>query len=217
LNYSFNQPELLLLALTHKSYANETSGEDNERLEFLGDAVLGLVSSEYLYKRLPEAPEGELAKIRAAVVCEATLAAIARRLGLNEAVFLGRGELKSGGANRQSTLCDALEAVLGAIYLDGGLGPARQFVLANIVPEIDRAVAGETVIDAKTVLQELVQERQRLTPLYRLVASDGPDHNKVFTVEVYWGEKTWGRGRGRSKKAAEQAAAREALENFRVC
>jgi|LFRM01.1.fsa_nt_gb ribonuclease-3 len=217
LGHTFNNPSLLRLALTHTSFANETHDEtygDNERLELLGDAVLSLIITEELYQRLEDAPEGHLARLRSAIVCEPSLACAARRLGLGQVLLLGKGEAKSGGRHRSSTLCDAFEAVVGALYLDGGLDVARKFVLTSVAKEIGRVVAGDALVDPKTQLQELVQAKQQATPMYRLVKTEGPDHNKTFTVEVYWQDQVWGTGRGRSKKAAEQAAAKEALDRI---
>ena len=219
LGYTFKDPSLLRLALTHTSFANETQDTtcgDNERLELLGDAVLSLIITEELYKRLEEAPEGHLARLRSAIVCEPSLACAARRLGLGKVLLLGKGEAKSCGRHRSSTLCDAFEAVVGALYLDGGLDVARRFVLSSVAEEIGRVIAGDALVDPKTQLQELVQARQQETPMYRLVKTEGPDHNKTFTVEVYWQDQVWGTGRGRSKKAAEQAAAKEALDRIAV-
>lgn len=219
LGYTFKNLSLLRLALTHTSFANETHAAahgDNERLELLGDAVLGLIVTEHLYNRLEEAPEGHLARLRSAVVCEPSLACVARRLGLGQVLFLGKGEAKSGGRHRSSTLCDAFEAVVGALYLDGGLDVARKFVLSSVAKEINRVIAGDTLVDPKTQLQELVQEKEKETPMYRLVRAEGPDHNKTFTVEVYWQDLVRGTGSGRSKKVAEQAAAKEALDRITV-
>jgi ribonuclease-3 len=204
-----------LCSLTHKSYVNEHRGdgwEDNERLEFLGDAVIDLVVSEYLVSRFPLAREGDLSKLRAAVVDEAGLAAMARALGLGELLRLGRGEEMTGGREKASLLADSMEAVIAAIFLDRGLPAAHALVDRFLDDAYARAEAGSLDRDWKTQLQELGQARQRSSPRYRVVAEVGPDHAKTFEIEVELRGTVLGRGSGRSKKDAEQAAAREALE-----
>lgn len=201
---------LLATALTHKSYANEMGLESNERLEFLGDAVLGLVVGDHLFHRFPEAREGQLAKIRAQVVSAPVLARRSKELGLGEFLRLGRGEAFTGGRARESSLADVFEAVVGAFYTCGGLAPAKAFILAQLESEIEEAAGGRRVFDFKTRLQEELQGQGR-KPRYEVTREEGPDHGKQFTVVVYAEGRQIGQGRGRSKKEAEQLAAREAL------
>ncbi len=208
---------LLTRALTHRSWVHERSRSkltDNERLEFLGDAVVELAVSEYLYNAFPAAPEGDLARMRASVVKEGSLAACGRRLGLGDALRLGVGEAKSGGRTRDSLLADSYEAVIGAIYLDHGWEVARRVVLRSLAPEIESVATGESSLDAKSALQELLQAESGVTPQYRLLEAIGPDHNKAFVSEVVYGGERIGRGEGRSKKASEQAAAQDALDRL---
>ncbi len=209
LQYTFRDRSLLELALTHSSFANEKGAHrDNERLEFLGDSVLGFITAEYLYSTMPGTPEGELTKLRSAAVCEKSLAKFARELNLGGDLRLGKGEMLSGGADRPSILSDAFESVIAAIYLDGGLEAARAFVLRFIrTAETDAAA----VTDYKTKLQEVVQQNPDEHLSYVLAAESGPDHDKTFTVEVYLNSNCIATGVGHSKKKAEQAAAREAL------
>jgi ribonuclease-3 len=195
-------------ALTHSSYANETGAEHNERLEFLGDAILGFITAEELYAKTPAMPEGELTKLRAGYVCESSLAAAARRLGIGERLRLGRGEKAGGGGARDSILADAFEAVLAATYLDGGIGPCREMVKKAV---LDHPPAGP-VRDAKSRLQEVLQGQGNPAPEYRTVSESGPDHRKEFTVEAMIGGVAAARGSGRSKKAAEMDAAERVLE-----
>src|SRR5512143_968095 len=205
--------EISLAALTHKSFVNEHRGEgllDNERLEFLGDAVIDLAVSHRLMERFPEAREGELSKIRAAVVDEAGLARMARELDLGALLRLGRGEELTGGRQKSSLLADAMEAVVAALYLGGGLEPVLTLLDRFLGEAFARAAAGTLDRDYKTQLQELAQSKLRVSPRYRVIAEHGPDHSKIFEVELK-GE-TIGRGAGRSKKDAEQAAAKLALE-----
>jgi ribonuclease-3 len=218
LGHRFKRPELLTLALTHRSFANEQGDAENyERLEFLGDAVLGLVASEILYRRHPELPEGELSKLKAHAVSKSALAPYAEQIGIGAALRLGVGEERSGGRSKMSLLADSLEALFGAVFLDGGLGPAREVVLpmlqaalADAPGERSRAGSG----DSKTRLQELAQGRGWPLPEYRLIGEAGPDHSKVFTVECWVAGAPAGRGEGASKKAAEQRAAADALSAF---
>lgn len=208
-----------LAALTHKSFVNEHRGdghEDNERLEFLGDAVIDLLVSEYLMARFPAAREGELSKLRAAVVDEAGLAGMARALALGELLRLGRGEEMTGGREKTSLLADAMEAVIAAIFLDGGLAAVHRLVDPFLVDAYDRAAAGSIDRDFKTQLQEQSQARFRASPRYRVVAEIGPDHAKTFEIAVELRGRELGRGTGRSKKDAEQGAARQALEAVAV-
>jgi ribonuclease-3 len=202
-----------LAALTHKSYVNEhrDEGADNERLEFLGDAVVDLAVSHRLMERFPDADEGELSKLRALLVNEETLARVARHLGLGGLLRMGRGEEMTGGRDKSSVLADALEAVIGAVYLSSGL-PGALSVVDRLFGDLLQGVAeGKSGEDWKTRLQELVQTRLRQSPRYRVVSEDGPDHSKTFEVEVTVGTELFARARGRSKKEAEQAAARETL------
>jgi ribonuclease-3 len=209
INYKFKDPSLLELAVTHSSYANEKGGHNNnERLEFLGDSVLGFITAEYLFTTMPGTPEGELTKLRSAAVCEKSLAVFANSLGLGRYLRLGKGEVMSGGASRPSILSDAFESVIAAIYLDGGMEAAKKFVLRFIeTAETDVSA----VTDYKTKLQEIVQQNPDEQLRYVLAAEAGPDHDKTFTVEVYLNSNCVATGEGHSKKKAEQAAAREAL------
>ena len=209
-SYSFKNPELLTRALTHSSYTNERHDcPCNERLEFLGDSVLGLLAAEYLFENFPKWPEGELTRARAAYVCEPSLFKAAQALGLGERLLLGKGEEATGGRARAAVLADAFEAVLAAMYLDGGLEPCRRLVREYVMNR-----PPEGMQDAKTQLQERVQATGGESPCYRLISECGPDHDKVFTSEVLVGGKRAGVGEGRSKKSAEQAAAAEALKNM---
>jgi ribonuclease III len=214
---SLADPAVALAAITHKSYVNEHRGEglcDNERLEFLGDAVIDLAVSHRLMERFPDAREGELSKIRAALVDEAALARLARELDLGALLRLGRGEELTGGRQKSSLLADALEAVIAAIYLGGGLAPVLGLVDRFLGEAFERAAAGTLDRDYKTQFQELSQSRLRVVPRYRVVAEHGPDHSKVFDVELELRGEVVGRGAGRSKKDAEQAAAKAALETL---
>jgi ribonuclease-3 len=186
---------------------------DNERLEFLGDAVIDFVTAEFLYHRYPEMDEGQLTRLRAALVRTDSLAHQARKLQLGEYLRLGRGEVASGGRNRPNILCGAFEALVGAIYLDQGIEPVRTLLSNLFGPEAERVVQSHSDRDAKSLLQESVQADLQLTPSYHTVRESGPDHAKEFTVEVTVGNQVIGRGRGRSKQTAEQAAARDALES----
>ncbi len=211
LGYQFKNPALLARALTHSSYANERHVDtgDNERLEFLGDSVLGFITAEYLFANHRDFPEGELTKLRAYAVCEKSLFSYAEEIGLGHYLKLGKGEERTGGRTRPSVLSDAFEAVIAAIYLDGGIDEAKKFVLRFVVPYVE---AKPTFKDYKTMLQEVVQKNQGETLEYVLVSETGPDHDKCFTVEVHLNSNVIGRGVGGSKKKAEQNAAKEALE-----
>jgi ribonuclease-3 len=207
---------LAAMALTHRSYAFEGGlTQNNERLEFLGDSVLGLVVTDLAYREFPDLSEGELAKLRAATVNMGALAEVARELALGDLVLLGRGEELSGGRDKASILADALEAVLGAVYLDAGLASARGLIERLFRPRMQAYARGEGERDYKTVLQELSSQDFGSVPDYRVVAR-GPDHAKEFTATVFLGGEAWGRGEGRSKKEAEQAAAREAHAKLSV-
>ena len=210
IGYYFKNEQLLKQALTHSSYANEKHLKklsDNERLEFLGDAVLEVISSEYLYANYPNLTEGQLTKLRASIVCEPTLADCTEAIHLGDYLFLGKGEDHTGGRKRKSVLSDAIEAVIGAIYLDGGFANAKEFVLKYIMTDIEHK---HLFYDSKTILQEVVQgEHEQLT--YVLLGETGPDHDKTFEVGVLIGNKEISTGKGHTKKAAEQEAAYQAL------
>ena len=215
---SFNSESLLEQAFVHSSYLNENPSfalPSNERLEFLGDAILGLVVAEKLYREFPELPEGELTAIRASLVCRETLAKLASSLKLGDYLLLGQGEEASGGRTRQSDLANALEALIGAIYLDRGLAKTREFALSQLEPALKTIRAGKMAPNYKALLQEFVQGEKESPPIYRLVESTGPDHNKQFTVEVLIETEVLGQGTGKSKKAAEVEAARSAWRKLR--
>lgn len=209
----FNNIELLDTALTHTSYANEKERQipDNERLEFLGDAVLELSSSTYLYKNFTELSEGELTKTRASIVCQDTLARLARKLHLGDLLLLGRGEDANGGRERDSTLEDTFEAIIGAIYLDQGFAVAQDYVVRQLAAEFESARDGSNRRDYKTVLQEIIQQNPLQTITYVELSTSGPDHMRTFEFAVNIDGKIYGKGVGRSKKIAEQMAAKETL------
>ena len=207
IGYHFHDEKLLRQALTHSSFANEKhlkKHSDNERLEFLGDAVLEIISSEFLYKEYPDKPEGELTKLRASIVCEPTLALCTKDIALGEYLLLGKGEDQTGGRGRKSILSDALEAVIGAIYLDGGFANAKEFILRFIMNDMEHK---QLFYDSKTILQEMVQSQGEEPLVYELLGEEGPDHNKTFEVRAMIGTEEIGRGTGRTKKAAEAMAA----------
>ena len=214
LGYSFQNRELLENALTHSSRANESRGKlpSNERLEFLGDSILGMVVADHLYRGHPDLPEGDLTRTRAALVCEESLVEVAQALNLGEYLRLGKGESSGGGRERPSIQADAVEAVLAAIYLDGGIGSARKFIQKYLLSRETDALAKP--LDHKTALQELVQRESGQVLRYRLVGEEGPDHNKRFFVEVTLNGQAVGSGSGRSKKEAEQMAAAAAIESL---
>lgn len=214
LDYRFQSPELLEQALTHSSYANERLGGalmSNERLEFLGDSILGQVTADHLYREHPDLPEGDLTRLRAAMVCEEALAEVAKNWNLGEYLRLGRGEDQNGGRQRASIQADAVEAILAALYLDGGIAQARRTIRAFILCREQRTGEGH---DYKTALQEYVQRAPGRTLRYQLLKETGPDHLKEFWMEVTLDGVQVGTGKGRSKKEAEQQAAREALETL---
>ncbi|HIZ23607.1 MAG TPA: ribonuclease III [Candidatus Blautia faecigallinarum] len=215
IGYTFKNKQLLTQALTHSSYANEKKLGKlrcNERLEFLGDAVLELISSHYLYEKFPQLPEGELTKKRASLVCEPSLAYCAREFSLPDFLFLGKGEEMTGGRNRDSIVSDATEALLGAVYLDGGFANAKEFVLRFILNDLEHK---QLFFDSKTILQEMVQEMGGQPVEYQLIKEEGPDHNKKFTVNALVNGSPMGAGEGHTKKAAEQAAAYQAIRKIR--
>ena len=213
LGYKFKNLEYLKTALTHSSYANESKAKlkSNERLEFLGDAVLGIVVSDYIFAHCPDFPEGDLTKLRASLVCEKSLCKFSRTLHVGDFLKLSHGEANSDGAKRPSILADAFEAIIAAIYLDGGIDCARSFILRFIIPDIKDPK--ESVFkDYKTQLQEIIQKNPEETLEYTLVDQTGPDHNKRFWVQVCLNNNVIGKGNGKSKKEAEQQAAKEALK-----
>ncbi len=213
IRYYFNDKELLIEALSHSSYANEKrkGRNSNERLEFLGDSVLSIVVSQYLFEHFTHLPEGELTKIRASLVCEKSLYEFAKQIDLGEHILLGKGEENTGGRERVSILADAFEAVIAAVFLDGGLEAARRHILKFIPKDIDDRKP-VSFSDHKTILQEIIQKNPEEKVEYKLVGQSGPDHNKAFKVQVRLNSNVIGTGIGRSKKEAEQMAAKEALE-----
>lgn len=217
IQYHFKDKSLLVTALTHSSYANERRPSkdgktvNNERLEFLGDAVLEIISSDFLYHRYEKEPEGSLTKMRASLVCEPALARVAAEIGLPSFILLGKGETKTGGRNRPSIMADALEAMIGALYLDGGMEAASAFIRLFMLSDIDKRML---FVDCKTMLQEFLQARSE-EPVYRLIDESGPAHHKLFVVEVLLNGVPIGCGRGRSKKSAQQEAAKEALQRLK--
>lgn len=217
LRQTFPNPSVALAAITHKSFVNEhkdvTQGH-NERLEFLGDAVVDLAISDRLMDRFPLATEGELSRLRALIVNEEGLAKVARKLALGELLLLGRGEDLTGGREKSSLLADALEAVIGAVYLGRGMPGVLELVDVHFGEELDGVAEGRNGLDYKTLLQESVQEKLRVAPRYRVVSESGPDHAKIFEIEVVVGDALYGRASGHSKKEAEQAAAHQALDKI---
>ncbi len=213
LGYSFAKKNLLAEALTHRSYANEYHSDslpDNERLEFLGDAVLDLIVSDYLMTNLPDSPEGELTRIRADVVSMPGLARLAKSLDVGAALLLGKGEERSGGREKASLMADAVEALIGAVFTDGGFDAVKDVVLPLFLPFIREASRVEG-LDFKSRLQELLQGSKRDLPIYKMVETTGPAHERTYCVDVLVGDRVFGTGKGRTKKSAEQAAAEEAL------
>ncbi len=218
LGYRFTNKNLLLLALTHSSYANENkkcSHENNERLEFLGDAVLDMVVSEYMYRKFPDMPEGELTKLRAAVVCETSLADLSRKLGVGRNLLLGKGEESTGGRNRDSILADAFEAIIGAVCIDGNIDAASKYIMGFMEDCIAQTKTNFRNLDCKTHLQEMIQKISKVPLQYVIVDEKGPDHNKVFVAQVLHDGKILGQGSGKSKKEAEQNAANAALDSMK--
>ncbi len=218
IDLKFQNPSLLTQALTHRSYINEhgtADTGDNERLEFLGDAVLDFLVGDMLYQRYAELPEGDLTRLRAALVRTESLASLAQQMGLGEALRMGRGEETTGGRVRQTNLCAVFEALVGAIYLDQGLPAVQEFVIPQLNPLLDQIITAALDRDARSTLQEWSQAELNLTPIYRTVSASGPDHQKEFLVEVLIGDIVAGQGIGRSKQAGAQAAARSALEKMK--
>ena len=213
INYEFKNKEYILEALTHSSYSNENKNYPfNERLEFLGDSVLSIVISDYLFKKETKLPEGELTKIRANIVCEESLSEVSKNIHLGKYMLLGKGEEATGGRERISILADALEAVIAAIYLDGGIKCAREFILTNMEKIINDSIKGKIFRDYKTCLQEVLQSNGENNIWYKLSEEKGPDHNKRFVMEVGINDTVLGVGEGKSKKDAEQVAAKCALD-----
>jgi ribonuclease III len=213
----FNQPALLVQALTHSSYANEnaaTSPASNERLEFLGDAVLGLVVGEQLYRDFSELTEGDMTKLRAYLVRQETLSQVAKRIGLGDYLYLGKGEEGSGGREKHANLARALEAVIAAVYFDKGLDVVAKMISKLIMPELQAAISAGVVTDFKSRLQEYMQAQSQPPPMYHLIDMTGPDHDRTFTVEVRSGEQALAQGIGKNKKSTEAEAARLALEKL---
>ena len=211
IDYQFKDENLLFTAVTHSSYANEHKLHKihhNERLEFLGDAVLEIVSSDFLFKNFPDMAEGQMSKKRASLVCEPTLAYCARQIGLGKYLMLGKGEDMGGGRNRDSILSDALEAVIGSIYLDGGLNKASKFIMTHVLNDIEHKAMFQ---DSKTILQEILQKNHRDPITYEVVDIKGPEHNRMFVMQVKLGDAVIGQGSGRTKQAAGQEAAYHAI------
>jgi len=215
IGYQFNDSNLLRQAMTHSSFSNEhrlNRLTSNERLEFLGDAVLEIVTSDFLFSKYPKLPEGDLTKIRASIVCEQTLAFCTRKIELGKYLLLGKGEDLTGGRDRNSIVSDAMEALIGAIYLDGGFANAKEFIYKFILSDIEHK---QLFYDSKTILQEIVQSDYKEELIYQLIKEEGPDHNKKFIVEAKIGDEIVGHGIGRTKKAAEQEAAYSAIVKLR--
>lgn len=213
---SFTNKTLLKQAFVHRSYLNESKEfkESNERLEFLGDAVLSCITSDYLFLSYPQFPEGTLTNIRSTLVKTKSLADTAKELRLGDLLLLSHGEESSGGRNNESLLADCFEALLGAMYLDSGMEVAKAYIQRILLPKTTSIIATKSYMDFKSVLQEIVQEKTKISPTYRVVKSEGPDHNKTFWVEVMTGDVPLGQGQGKSKQDAEQAAAQVALEKY---
>ena len=215
LNYHFADHELLHTALTHSSYVNENPdavGADNERLEYLGDAVLDFLVADWLFREYPVLSEGEMTNLRALLVRQETLAHLARAISLGEHLLLGKGEAESGGRGRAHNLCTTFEALIGAVYLDGGMEPVRTWLIPMMQPELHRALRDQSVRDPKSLLQEWAQGRYHMTPAYEIVAEEGPDHAKQFSLQVVVNGQVLGTGKGLSKQTAAQDAARAALQ-----
>ncbi len=212
IKYQFKDKELLKKALTHTSYAYERNVESNEKLEFLGDSILEFVSSEYLYLNFPKLKEGEMTKVRATVVCENSLYKIAKKLGFGKFLYLGKSELATGGNDRPAILADSVEAVIAAMFMDGGLEPTKSFIIENLSEEIEIASKNVGLKDYKTVLQEKLQVNGDVKIEYIIISEKGPDHDKTFEAEVRCNNKKLATGSGKTKKQAEMKAAEKALE-----
>lgn len=219
LGFTFNNIALFTEAMTHRSYINENraiSTSHNERLEFLGDAVLELAATRFLFDRFPQKPEGDLTAYRAALVNTVSIAGVAESLGVNDMLLLSRGEAKDTGRARQIILANAFEAILGAVYLDQGYETAEAFLKKHLFPKIDAVIEKRAYQDAKSRFQEIAQEKKGITPSYKTLAEEGPDHDRVFTVAVFVGERQIASGTGKSKQEAEQSAAQAALDAGKV-
>ena len=215
IEYTFTNKELLKKALTHTSYAYEHNVESNEKLEFLGDSILEFISSVYLFQNYSHLKEGEMTKVRAAVVCEKSLYKVAKMHNFSDFLYLGKSERQSGGEDRPAILADSVEAVIAAIYLDGGIEEAQKFIIENLKQEIEIASKNVGQKDYKTVLQEKLQEHGEVEIKYTILREIGPDHDKIFEAQVECNHKKLAVGTGKSKKQAEMEAARKALENFK--
>ena len=216
---TFKREDLIKTACTHRSYLNEhksTVKEHNERLEFLGDAVLELVVTDFLYRKYPTKPEGELTSWRAALVKTESLAELADELNVGQFLLMSRGEAKSGGRTRMALLANMVEAIIGAVYLDQGYDAAAKFIEVNINSKLDNILKEGLHIDAKSHFQEVAQEKEGVTPHYEVIGEEGPDHDKTFEMAVYLNKKMWGKGKGNSKQTAQQAAATDALKKYKV-
>lgn len=215
IKYTFKNKELLKKALTHTSYANEKRIESNEKLEFLGDSILEFISSKYLYSNYPSLKEGEMTKVRATVVCEKSLYKIAKKHNFSEFLYLGKSEQLTGGKDRPAILADSVEAIMAAMYLDGGLKEVEKFIINNLKEEIEIATKHVGDRDYKTVLQEKLQEHGDVRIVYEITKEEGPDHNKSFEAQVSLNGKVLAKGKGKSKKEAHMQAAKKALENMK--
>lgn len=217
LDIKIKNNDLFTQALTHRSYLNEDKNfkQSNERLEFLGDSVLSLLTSNEIFKRFPDLPEGKLTYLRSTLVRTETLAKVSQELKLGDYLFLSRGEEKEGGRNNPSLLANTFEAILGAIYLDQGIDKAKEFLQQYLFPHIVNFVNTTERYDYKSLLQEVIQEKNRVTPVYKVVKEEGPDHSKIFTIDVFVGNKILARGQGKSKQDAEQASAKLALNEIK--
>ena len=215
IGYTFKQKELLKKALTHTSYAYEKKVDSNEKLEFLGDSILEFISSKYLYQNYPNLKEGEMTKVRATVVCEKSLHKIAQKHNFSDFLYLGKSEQVTGGKNRPAILADSVEAIIAAMYLDGGLDKAEKFIIKNLKDEIELATKHVGDKDYKTVLQEKLQEHGDVKIEYEITKEIGPDHNKSFEAQVSLNGKVLAKGKGKSKKEAHMEAAKKALENMK--
>ena len=215
IGYKFKNKKLLKEALTHTSYAYENKIKSNEKLEFLGDSILEFISSKYIYAKYPKLKEGEMTKVRATVVCEESLYKIAKMHGFSDFLYLGKSEQLSGGKNRPAILADSVEAVIAAIYLDGGLEPVDKFIIENLADEIELATKHVGIKDYKTVLQEKLQEHGEVKIEYQITNEKGPDHDKIFEAQVSCNGKILAKGEGKSKKEAQMNAAKGALEKIK--
>lgn len=215
IGYEFKDKKLLKKALTHTSFAYENNVESNEKLEFLGDSILEFISSKYIYSKYPKLKEGEMTKVRATVVCEDSLYKVAKLHNFSDFLYLGKSEKISGGKYRHTILADSVEAVIAAIYIDGGIDEADKFITENLYIRIDEATNNVGIKDYKTVLQEKLQERGEVKIEYKIIKEQGPDHNKSFEAEVFCNEKKLAKGEGKSKKEAQMHAAKKALVNLK--